>query len=109
MGFWPFYADKLVERRLVALRNFAPLALILSLFLSLGISIYTADGWFLLGGILSAYLLGTVTSSASLVMRERKVRYLAVTPFIFGVTHALYAAGSIYGILKPVPAPRIET
>ena len=109
MGFWPFYADKLVERRIVALRNFAPLALILSLFLSLGISIYTPDGWFLLGGILSAYLLGAVTSSASLVMRERKVGYLAVTPFIFGVTHALYAVGSIYGILKPVPAPRIET
>jgi glycosyltransferase involved in cell wall biosynthesis len=109
MGFWPFYADKLVERRIVAPRNFAPLALMVSLFLSLGISMYIPVGWFLLGGILSGYLLGTVASSARLVKREGKLRYFVVTPFIFGVTHALYAIGSIYGVLKPVPAPRIET
>jgi succinoglycan biosynthesis protein ExoA len=109
MGFWPFYANKLVEQRIVAPRNFAPLALIVSLFLSLGISLYIPVGWFLLGGILAAYLLGTVASSTRLVMRERRLRYFVVTPLIFGVTHALYAIGSIYGVLKPVPAPRIET
>ncbi|MBZ5641825.1 MAG: glycosyltransferase family 2 protein [Acidobacteriia bacterium] len=109
MGFWPFYADKLLARRLLAPRNLAPLAFIVSLFLSLGISAYFTAGRYLLGGILSAYLAGAVASSLPLLLRERKLRYLAATPFIFAVTHAFYAVGSIYGILKPVPALRIET
>ena len=109
MGFWPFHANKLLARRILAPRNLAPIALIVSLFLSLGISAYFPAGWYLLGGIVCAYLLGAVASSTTLAMREHKLRYLVVAPLIFGVTHALYAMGSIYGVLKSVPPPRIET
>ena len=109
MGFWPFYAEKLLAQRILAPRNLAPLALIVSLFLLLGISIYIPVARIPLAGILSAYLLGAVASSAPLALKERRLRYFAVAPFIFGVTHAFYAIGSIYGVLKPIPAPRIET
>jgi len=104
MGFWPFYAGKLVERRIVSLRNFAPLALIASLLLSLGTSFWSPVGWPSFLGILFAYILVTVASAAALALRERDVRYFVLAPFIFGVTHVLYGLGSIYGILKPVPA-----
>jgi succinoglycan biosynthesis protein ExoA len=108
MGFWPFYADRLVENRILSFRNLAPLAMIVSLLLSLGISFYNPVGWILFLGILSAYILLTVGSTANLALRERDLRYLVLTPFIFGVTHVLYGIGSIYGILKSVPLPRID-
>jgi glycosyltransferase involved in cell wall biosynthesis len=108
MGFWPFYADRIVDRRIVSLRNFAPLVLIASLLLSLGISFSSSVGWFSFWGILSAYVLGTIVSSADLAMREWDLRYLVASPFVFGVTHLLYGIGSMYGILKPTPPPRIE-
>jgi glycosyltransferase involved in cell wall biosynthesis len=108
MGFWPFYADKLVESRIVSLRNFAPLALIASLLVCLGITFRSPLGWISLLAIVIAYSLVTVTSAADLALRERDLRYLLLTPFIFGVTHVLYGMGSMYAILKPAPAPRIE-
>lgn len=108
MGFWPFHADKLVKCRIVSFRNFAPLALIASLLASLGISFFSPVGWFSFFGILAAYILIAVASATNLAIRERDLRYLALAPFIFGVTHVLYGIGSIYGILKLVPPPRIE-
>jgi glycosyltransferase involved in cell wall biosynthesis len=109
MGFWPFYADKLVDTRIVSLRNFAPLGLIASLLLCLGISFRSPVGWFSFFGILSAYIFVTVASATDLARRERDLRYFLLAPFLFGVTHVLYGIGSIYAILKPVPASRIET
>jgi succinoglycan biosynthesis protein ExoA len=108
MGFWPFYADRLVERRIVSARNFAPLALIVGLIVSLAMSPATPLAWLLFWGILSAYLSGAMASSARLVMKERDLRFLFTTPFVFCATHVLYGIGSMFGILKPVPSPRIE-
>ncbi|MGD0907292.1 MAG: glycosyltransferase family 2 protein [Candidatus Acidiferrales bacterium] len=108
MGFWPFYAEKLVESRILSFRNFAPLALIGSLLLCLGISFRIPLAWFSFFGILSAYLLVTVASSVDLARRERDLRYLFLTPFIFGVTHAFYGGGSIYGVFKPTPPRRTD-
>jgi succinoglycan biosynthesis protein ExoA len=108
MGFWPFYSDRLVERRMLSPRNFAPIALIAALIVSLGISFRVAAGWFSFLGILSAYILGAIVSSAPLAIRERSLYYFVTTPFIFGVTHILYAAGSIYGVLKPASPPRMD-
>ena len=107
MGFWPFYAEKLVESRILSYRNFAPLALIASLILCLGMSFRTPLAWFSFFGILSAYVLVTVASSMDLARKERDLRYLLLTPLIFGVTHFFYGVGSIYGVLKPEPPLRI--
>jgi succinoglycan biosynthesis protein ExoA len=103
MGFWPFYADRLVALRIVSLRNFAPLALIASLLVSLGITVCSPVGWMAFWGILLTYALAAVASSAPLAIRERKLYYFVATPFIFGVTHFLYAIGSVYGVLKTTP------
>jgi succinoglycan biosynthesis protein ExoA len=106
MGFWPFYAGRLVGRPLWSLRNFVPLAFVASLALSLAASWWTPAGWFILGAVLSTYILMSLTSSAALVIRERDLCYFLVVPFVFGVTHILYGFGSIYGLLRPRPASR---
>ena len=103
MGFWPFYADRLVTLRLLSLRNFAPVALIFCLLLSFGIALLSPAGWLSFWGILSTYFLGAFVSSAPLAISERRLSYFAAAPFIFGVTHLLYAFGSVYGVLKPPP------
>lgn len=110
MGFWPFYAGRLVGRPLFYLRNFVPLLFVVSLALSLGVSWRTPLGWFALGGILFPYILIGIASSAGLTKRERDLRYVCVVPFVFGVTHVLYGIGSVYGLLKPLPAsPRTQS
>jgi glycosyltransferase involved in cell wall biosynthesis len=107
MGFWPFYGERLVECRMLSIRNFAPLGLIAILIFCLGVSIGSPVARLFLLGIASAYAAVTLVSSADLSVRERDPRYLLLTPFIFGVTHILYGVGSIYGLLKPAPPSQI--
>jgi succinoglycan biosynthesis protein ExoA len=104
MGFWPFYAGKIVGRPLVALKNFVPLAFVAGLIATLVASFFTRVGLFALVGILSLYVLAALSSAWALVKKERDVRYIALTPFLFGLTHVLYGLGSMTAILKPIPS-----
>lgn len=104
MGFWPFYAGKLVGRSLLSPRNFVPLAFVVALVLSLGTAWFTRVGQVSLAGILCAYVLGSLVSTATLVKKERDPRYFLVTPFVFGITHVLYGMGSLYGVATPAPS-----
>ena len=110
MGFWPFYADRLVELRILSLRNFVPVALIFCLLLLLGIALLSPAGWLPFWLVLFAYALGAVVSSVPLAISEHKLSYLVTAPFVFCITHFLYAIGSVYGVLKPAqrrPEPDI--
>jgi glycosyltransferase involved in cell wall biosynthesis len=102
MGFWPFYAERLLGKRLVALRNLVPLAFVAALLLALGVSFFVSIGWYFFAGILSAYVLACAASSAALVARARDPRYFVAAPVIFGLTHISYGMGSAYGILKRI-------
>jgi glycosyltransferase involved in cell wall biosynthesis len=108
MGFWPFYASKIVGRSLVAPKNFVPLALVASIAVSLMASCFTSDGRYLFVGILAPYILGTIASAVALVKRERDLRYLIVAPFLFGVTHMIYGLGTTFAMFKPVPPPKMQ-
>jgi succinoglycan biosynthesis protein ExoA len=106
MGFWPFYAGKLVGRSLLSPRNFIPLAFVLSLALSFATAWFTRVGQVSLAGILIAYILGSVINSVALVNRDHDLGEFAVAPFVFAVTHILYGIGSLYALAMPAaPLP----
>jgi succinoglycan biosynthesis protein ExoA len=103
MGFWPFYAERLTGKKLLSLRNFAPLAFVTVLVLALGLSLRMPIGWYLFAAILSVYVLACAASARTLTAREKDPRYLALAPVIFALTHIPYGVGSVYGILKRLP------
>jgi glycosyltransferase involved in cell wall biosynthesis len=106
MGFWPFYAGKLVGRSLLSPRNFIPLAFVMSLALSFATAWFTRFGQASLAGILCAYILASMVSTLALVNRDRDPRQFLVAPVVFVVTHLLYGIGSLYAIAKPAaPLP----
>jgi succinoglycan biosynthesis protein ExoA len=106
MGFWPFYAEKLTKRRLVSVRNFVPLAFVITLVLGLGASLRSPAARYSFGGVLLVYVLACLASAIALVAREKDPRYFVAAPIVFSLTHFLYGVGSAYGILKPVPPAR---
>jgi glycosyltransferase involved in cell wall biosynthesis len=107
---WVFFGSKIARRRIFAFRNFVPLAFLASLLLSFTIAWFVPAVWWIFGGIVSVYGLASVASAMPLVKKERDLRYLVAAPFVFALTHILYAVGSIYGILTPAPnvRPRLE-
>jgi succinoglycan biosynthesis protein ExoA len=103
MGFWPFYAERVSGKKLVSLRNFIPLAFVMALVLALGVSTRAPMGWYLLGAMLSVYVLASVASAVTLAANQKDFRYLVIVPAIFALTHIPYGVGSACGILKRVP------
>src|SRR5215469_7700797 len=102
MGFWPFYASKVSRQKLLSLRNFAPLAFVISLVLALGLAMWMPLGRFLVAGILACHLLVSLCCSARLSAQQHDARYLIATPLLFAATHLLYGVGSVYGVLKAI-------
>jgi len=103
---WLFFASKVARRNIFALRNFVPLAFLLSLVASFAAAWFVPFFWWVLGGIVSVYGLASIASAVPLARKERDLRYLLVGPVVFALIHIMYAVGSVYGILKPVASGR---
>jgi cellulose synthase/poly-beta-1,6-N-acetylglucosamine synthase-like glycosyltransferase len=103
MGFWPFYAERVSGKKLVSLRNFIPLAFVMALVLTLGLSSRISAGWYLVATLLSVYVLAGVVSAVTLAIGQKDLRYLVFVPVIFALTHIPYGVGSACGIVKRVP------
>jgi succinoglycan biosynthesis protein ExoA len=100
VGFTPFHAGRVAKRRVVSLRNFAPLAAGSAAVVLLTTSLYYHTSLLPLA-FLAAYVAAAVASSAACAWRERDPRYLLILPVLYFLTHALYALGSAWGLLKP--------
>jgi len=107
---WVFFGGRVAGRRLLAFRNYVPLAFVLSLLVSLITACFQPWVWWVLGTIVFFYLLANIVSALPLVRKERDARYLLAAPLIFTLTHFLYAVGSVYGIWKAIvnTSPRCE-
>jgi succinoglycan biosynthesis protein ExoA len=102
-GLWPFFGSRLCGRRFYSLRNFVPLAFVLSLIGTLTASLFVPITWWLLAAIGLIYGIAAIAFSLPLIIKERDLRYLIVVPLVFAITHLLYGIGSMVGILKPLP------
>jgi len=98
---WVFLGSKVAKRRIFAFRNFVPMAFVGSLLVSFTAAWFVPGAWWVFGGIASVYGLASLASAVPLVRKERDLRYLLAAPFVFALTHIMYAVGSIYGVLKP--------
>ncbi len=107
---WVFFASRVVRRNILAFRNFVPLAFLGALLASFTAAWFAPVFWWVFKGIVSVYGVACIACAFPLVRKERDLRYLLAAPLIFVLTHVAYAAGSVYGILKPVAdtRPRLE-
>jgi succinoglycan biosynthesis protein ExoA len=105
-GIWPFWGSKLSKRRIFALRNFAPMLLVLIALITFATSFAFRGAIWLLAGFFLTYAVVGMISAIPLARRERDPRYLLILPWLLALTHIIYGVGGIYGILKPAPAPK---
>ena len=98
-GLWAVYPLKFGSRTFYW-RHLGPLTFLLSLAGSLVASLLFAALWWLLLGIVGAYVLVNTTSTIQIAVREKRLRYLATVPPAFVTRHVAYGLGSIYGLIR---------
>jgi len=102
IGSWPFLGSRLAKRRFVSLRNYVPLAFVVTLvLLSVASWAIPVVRW-LLAATAVTYGTAALLAAAPLVNEKKDSWYLVVAPFVFVTTHILYGIGSLYGITKPL-------
>lgn len=88
-------------------RHLVPLyALLIGLLMPLiGIQIsYVLYMWM---GFISLYGLSAIYFSLKAVVRRKSFMFFFTLPFVFALLHFSYACGSLWGLLRPLPAPKI--
>lgn len=93
-GYW-----NIITLHAISLRHLVPFAFVLSLCLSLGLTIFTEVGKFLLLIIIGAYFLLAVFFSFRSGLQKR-IRYIPILPIIFFLFHFSYGLGSLWSIIK---------
>jgi GT2 family glycosyltransferase len=104
-GVWailPFMHSSVVP---VSARHLVPLAFVGSVLGSAILAIRLRPFRALLALVLGSYAAADLTASAHVAWRERKPSYLLVMPWIFGLLHAGYGAGSFWGVIRLLSAP----
>jgi glycosyltransferase involved in cell wall biosynthesis/GNAT superfamily N-acetyltransferase len=107
-GYWPFRASRLVGRWIGGWRNVVPLAFVAGSAAGLALSPRSAVVRRLTGAGLLTYGSAVLAASAHLAWRKRDPGLLAAMPVAFVLTHTVYGAGSVWGIVSPLPAPAVE-
>jgi succinoglycan biosynthesis protein ExoA len=102
IGSWPFLGSRLAKRRFVSLRNYVPLAFVVTLALLAATSWSIPAARWLLVGISVIYGTASLLAAAPLAKEKKDPLYLLVAPFVFITTHILYGIGSLYGIVRPL-------
>jgi len=104
-GVWailPFMHSSVVP---VSARHLVPLAFVGSVLGSGILAIRLRAFRALLALILGSYAAADLTASTHVAWRERKPSYLLVMPWIFGLLHAGYGAGSLWGMIRLLGSP----
>jgi succinoglycan biosynthesis protein ExoA len=107
-GVWPFYAGRLSGRRIVTVRNFVPMLFVLALAGTAAASFLFPWGWMSLAALLAVYGGATASFTVRTAVEQRDARLLLILPVVFAVTHVCYGAGSLYGLVKPIPQAPAE-
>jgi len=87
------------NRQAIRLRHFVPLAFVSSLLFLAILSIVWWPARFMLLADLGLYALA-VLSFSLIAWRKQPGKYVILLPLIFGVLHASYGIGSLYGLLQ---------
>lgn len=101
-GYWPFRASRAVGRWIGSWRNVVPMAFVLGTAGGLLLSPRSAVIRRLTAGALTTYAGTSLAVSAKVARRQGDPRLMAALPAVFLLTHIVYGAGSICGVLRPV-------
>jgi GT2 family glycosyltransferase len=105
-GVWvilPFLYSQIIP---VSLRHLVPLVFVTSLLGAILLGLLAKPFFWLSLVIIGSYILASLIGSFQIAWRERDIRYLIVTSFIFGMLHIGYGLGSLWGVFKLLGAPK---
>ena len=97
-GYWKVRVLQKHPKQM-SLRQFVPLAFVLSLIISLILALLVPWGWILLVAILGIYLLTNLAASFA-IAKKRGWQFLVLLPFCFAIIHLSYGSGFISGLFK---------
>lgn len=97
-GYWKVRVLQKHPRQM-RLRQFVPLAFVLSLLFALLLSILLPRGWLTLLGLLGLYLLATLFVSLR-IASEKGWKYFFLLPLAFMTIHISYGFGFLVGLFK---------
>jgi len=83
----------------MSLRQFVPLAFVLSLILSLVLTLVQPWGWVCLIAILGLYLLTNLAASLG-IAKKQGWHFLRLLPLAFAIIHLGYGLGFLVGLFK---------
>lgn len=98
-GFWALYPVRFGSR-LMKFRHLLPLLCLAATLLLLGASLAWPPALWVLGVLGVLYVAGALISGAHLAWTARDVRFVVLTPIVFGVRHGAYALGAAWGALR---------
>lgn len=87
------------EPAAVSLRHLTPLLFMTGILMSIIIGLFHTAGWWMLLGILGAYLIAALVADIS-ACRRNGWEYILVLPVLFFCVHVSYGAGTIVGLFK---------
>ena len=88
-----------MDRAAVSLRHLVPLLFVTSMLGSIVIGLFHVAGWWMLAGIVGAYLIAAIAADIS-ACRRNGWEYAAILPVLFFCVHVSYGAGTIVGLIK---------
>lgn len=97
-GYWKVRVLQKHPRQM-SLRQFVPLAFVLSLIISLILALVMPWGWILLVAILGLYLLANLVVSSA-IAKKQGWRFLRLLPLTFAIVHLSYGTGFLTGLFK---------
>lgn len=97
-GYWKVRVLQKHPKQM-SLRQFVPLAFVLSLTISLILALLVPWGWILLVAILGIYLLSNLAASFA-IAKKRGWQFLVLLPFCFAIIHLSYGSGFLSGLFK---------
>lgn len=107
-GFWIIYGAWISKTNYNSLRHYIPLIFVSGfLFLTI-LYIFNHIFSFFTLALMALYLLLSIAFSIPEVIKNRKLRFLFLIPFMFISAHTLYGFASIWGLIRIIASPFIK-
>ena len=97
-GFWKVRVLQKHPRQM-SLRQFVPLAFILTLIFALFLTIFTSWGWITLAGLAGTYLIANIAASITMASGEGSKKFFLL-PIAFTIIHLSYGLGFLIGLFR---------
>lgn len=107
-GFWKVRVLQKHPRQMSP-RQFIPPAFVASLLGSIGLSVFSVFGWWILAGIIGCYVTVNLLASARILLSNRPLRIqFFLLPVVFASLHLSYGLGFLIGFIKFAPRWRTQ-